>query len=242
MRIVRFDDPASLARAASRALADLIASKPDSVILLPTGNTPIPVYRELAKLARAERLDCSRLRIVQLDEYAGVTRDDERCLFGWMRREVLDPLGIQIEQVVAFDACAEPATAACARMDDAIERLGGIDLSILGLGLNGHLGFNEPPCGPSARTRWLTLTPESLASNQVYWGAIDRVPRCAFTVGMDHLLSSRRIWLWVSGAAKQAILRRTLAETHCAYVPASWLQTVPERVTVFADRAALAAS
>jgi glucosamine-6-phosphate deaminase len=241
MRIARFDDPTSLARAASRALADLIASKPDSVILLPTGNTPIPVYRELAKLALVECLDCSRLRIVQLDEYAGVTRDDERCLFGWMRREVLDPLGIEIEQVVAFDACAEPA-GACARMDHAIERLGGIDLSILGLGLNGHLGFNEPPCGPSAPTRWLTLTPESLASNQVYWGAIDRVPRHAFTIGMDLILSSRRIWLWVLGASKQEILRRTVAETHCAEVPASWLQTVPERVTIFADRAALGAS
>jgi glucosamine-6-phosphate deaminase len=220
-------------------IAKAIREKPDLVIIPATGNTPLATYRELAILRRDAGLDTSRLRVFQLDDYLHVKRDDPRSLYGWMKRAFLDPLGIQDRQVVRLGDDVRDPEVVCAGYDRALEQAGGADLVILGLGPNGHLGFNEPPSDRNASTRVVKLTAASIASNAAYF--TDPVPARALTAGMPALLSAEKILLLVSGTGKQDILDRTLRGPVTAEVPASYLQECSQ-ATIFADRDALGPS
>lgn len=247
MEVVRFPDYGALSRAGADLVADVLRQKPDAALLLATGNTPLGLYGELAERATSGVLDSSRVRAIQLDEYVGVPEDDPRSLYGWLARAVLGPLRIPPERVVRLHGMPEEELeAACRRFEREVRapRLaplgaglepmtaGGVDLAVLGLGPNGHLGFNEPPSAADAPTRRVTLSEASLASNATYWKG--PVPREAVTAGMDVILSARRTLLLVSGAHKREILRRTVLGPVTPEVPASWLQTVAG-VTVLAD-------
>lgn len=217
--------PAALAMRAADLIAAGVRRKPDLSVVVATGNTPMRTYAELARRVRAGQLDCSRVTAVQLDEYVGLDEDDPRALFGWMNKAFVEPLGIT--KVVRL---TEPQTFE-ARLQD----LGGLDLAVLGLGPNGHLGFNEPPSPPDAPTREVTLTPESLASNAAYWGDLP-VPGRAITAGMNVILAAKRCLLLVEGAHKRDILTRALDGPETPELPASFLRGA--NVTVLADAAA----
>ena len=181
------------------------------------------------------------MRVVQLDEYVGVPDDDRRSLYGWLEREFLTPLGVAAERVRRFDVAApEGVDASCRAMDAAIAALGGLDLALLGVGPNGHLGFNEPPSLADTPTREVPLAPASIVSNAVYWGGEDAVPRTAVTVGMAPILAAREVALVVRGAHKRGILARALHGPETPDVPAS-LARRAARLTVVADEAALGA-
>jgi glucosamine-6-phosphate deaminase len=154
-----------------------------------------------------------------------------------MLRSFVEPLGIPAANVVRLPWQPGESETGCRAYAEAVAVAGGFDLAVLGLGPNGHLGFNEPPTGPSAPTRVVDLTEASIESNARYWGGRDQVPRQAVTAGMDLLLAARATLLVVSGPHKQAILRRTVAEPPTPAVPASYLQQAAN-VTVLADRAA----
>ena len=141
----------------------------------------------------AARLDPSRARFVTLDEYRGIAAKDRRRLLLWLRRELLDPIGVGEDRVVAFDPEADP-DAEPARVEAEIARLGGIDLAIVGLGPNGHVGFNEPGSGFDSRSRRVALAPESIRSNAAYWGSEDDVPREGFTLGLGTLTRCPAVW------------------------------------------------
>jgi glucosamine-6-phosphate deaminase len=195
------------------------------------------IYTELAARRERGELDASRLRVFQLDEYVGVTEDDARSLYGWLVRSFVQPLGVPQANVVRLRGDTEDVAAACDTYEQEIEAAGGFDLAILGLGPNGHLGFNEPPSEPDAPTRVVNLTEASIESNARYWGGRDKVPASALTAGMDRLLAARQVLLVVSGAHKQDILRRTVSGPATPLVPSSLLQHAGN-VTVLADRAA----
>jgi len=231
------DDYDALSRAGAALMADLIAAKPAASIILATGETPMGVYREVAALRQRDQLDASRLRIFQLDAYMGLGPDDRRSLYGWMRRSFLDPLGVPDANVVRLPGDAPDPEAACAAYDAAVGAAGGIDLAVLGLGPNGHLGFNEPPVAAAAPTRVVALTPASVESNARYWGGPDDVPCYALTAGMSVLLAARHTLLVVSGAHKRAILHRAVEGPITPDVPASYLQQA-DNVTILADKAA----
>ncbi|WP_412030397.1 glucosamine-6-phosphate deaminase [Deinococcus yunweiensis] len=218
-------DSLALAGAGADWLAHRITRKPDLTILVATGQTPMGMYGHLAARVQAGTLDCSRVTAVQLDEYMGLEPDDPRSLRGWMERAFVFPLGIR--NVVPLD---DPATFT-ARLRD----LGGLDVAVLGLGPNGHLGFNEPPSSPDAPTREVTLTPESLESNRGYWDGL-AVPTQAITAGMDVILAAHETLLLVSGTHKQAILGAALDGPQTPDVPASFLRRTA--LTVLADREA----
>jgi glucosamine-6-phosphate deaminase len=169
----------------------------------------------------------------------GVAPTDARAFHGWLRRDVLGPLAIPDERTIWLRGDVADLEAECERYELAVRAAGGIDLAILGLGANGHLGFNEPPSGPDAPTRVVDLAESSLASNARYWGGRDRVPRRALTAGMRVLLAARETVLVVTGAHKRAVLRASLEGPITADVPASYLRTT-RRVRVYADRAAWA--
>jgi glucosamine-6-phosphate deaminase len=228
-------DAAALALRAANEIALEIARKPKLSLLAATGNTPMATYSELSSRRASGTLDVSGLRVAQLDEYLGVSDDDPRSLYRWLERSLTEPLGVTPDRLVRFHANASDPNADCLDFETHLAGWGGIDLAVLGLGPNGHLGFNEPPSPADAPTRVVDLTPESLESNAPYWNGLE-VPRRAITAGMNLILASRRVLLLVSGEHKRGILRRALLEPITPDVPASLLRHA--NLTVIADQAA----
>lgn len=227
-------DAGDLAHEAAALIAHAITADPTAVLVVATGDTTEPTYRELAKHVESG-LDVSRIHVFQLDEYAGIAHDDGRSLYGWTMRGFAGPLGIEPERVTRLDGAAADLEDSCLRYEAAVEEAGGFDLAILGLGPNGHIGFNEPPSGRDAPTRAVRLSASSVASNARYWGGADQVPRRAVTAGMDLLMSSRKVVLIVTGGPKRSILARVLDGPIGPDVPASFLQEHRD-VVVLADR------
>jgi glucosamine-6-phosphate deaminase len=230
------EDADALARAAAAEVVSLVAARPDALLLAATGDTPMGCYAELARLGRSGAFDASRVRIAQLDEYLGLADGDPRSLYGWMDRSLLTPLGVGADRVVRFSADDGDTALACRAYDAQLEAAGGVELAILGLGPNGHLGFNEPPSGADAPTRAVSLTPESLESNARYW--TDAVPERALTAGMSVILAARRVLLLVSGSRKASVLDRLLRSDADPWLPASHLHAHPAAL-LLADRDAL---
>jgi glucosamine-6-phosphate deaminase len=175
--------------------------------------------------------------IVQLDEYLGLEPDDRRALFGWMERTVIQPLAIDAGRVARLPTDGD-VDAACAAFERELDARGGLDLVILGLGTNGHLGFNEPPSSASSETRTVDLTADTIAANARYWGSERDVPTRAVTLGLRPLLEARHILLLVAGASKHAIVRRALEGPVGEDIPASFVREARGAVTVLVDRAA----
>jgi glucosamine-6-phosphate deaminase len=233
---IRVRDGTELASRGAELVIDAVAGVPAPTVVAATGSTPMGLYAQLVSRARAGTFDPSRLRVCQLDDYVGLDRSDHRSLRGWLDRRVVRPLGIPHDRVVWLDGATDDLDEECRRYD---ERLAspGVDLAILGLGPNGHLGFNEPPSGWDAPTRVVELTPESITSNARYWGSEDDVPRRAVTAGMSVLMAARKVVLVVAGSNKREILRQVLEGPTTERVPASFLQRHPDAI-VIADEAA----
>ncbi len=230
---MRLPDYDALSRAGADLVAATLREKPEATLLLATGHTRLGLYEVLAARAEAGSLDTRGVRAVQLDEYLGVGDDDPRSLYGWLARTVLVPLRIPPARVVWLRGTpVAEVDAACRGYDDAVRALGGIDLAVLGLGPNGHLGFNEPPSSADAPTRRVALSPASRASSAAYWQK--PVPLEAVTAGMNVILAAKHILLLVSGAHKREVLRRALLGPVSADLPASWVQRATN-VSVLAD-------
>jgi glucosamine-6-phosphate deaminase len=236
MQLIMEDDYEAMSRSAALLVAEILRQKPAATVVFATGNTPLGCYRELARLARQDGLDVSAVVPFQLDEYVGIPASDPRSLFGWSRHAFLEPLGLAVDRTVRLRGDWPDLEAACRAYDEAVSRAGGFDLAILGLGPNGHLGFNEPPSYASDPTRVVSLTDASLLSNAAYWGE-GRVPQRALTCGMNLLLAARQILLLVSGVHKHEILWKTLRGPVTPDVPSSYLQQ-HSSVIVLADQAA----
>ena len=235
--LIIVDNYEALSRAGADWIVEAINAKPDSAIVIATGDTPMGTYSQLAGRRSRGLVNTSQLRVFQLDAYLGLARDDARSLYGWTCRSFIEPLEIPQAHVVRLAGDAPDAWQSCRIYEAAARESGGFDISILGLGPNGHLGFNEPPSPSDVPTRVVDLTPESIVSNARYWGGEGQVPRQALTCGMDLLLAARQTLLLVSGAHKHQILRRAVEGPQTPDVPASYLRSA-SRVTVLADRAA----
>jgi glucosamine-6-phosphate deaminase len=239
--LITADEAGGVARVAAGIAASIFRADPDSAVVVATGNTPVATYAELVNLYRSRFFRTDRLRVFQLDEYLDIGPDDPRSLYAWMARSFLDPLDIAEHNVVRFAPDGDAGGGAertCSRYSASLAQAGGYGLAILGLGPNGHLGFNEPPSDATSTTRAVTLTRESLVSNGRYWGSGTAVPERALTAGMDVLLAAHQILLLVSGAHKRQILAATMRGPVTDAVPASHLQGRPN-VIVVADREAV---
>ena len=237
MRVV--ENAEELGRIGADLVTEVVGARPAASIVAATGRTPMGLYAELAARRRSGVLDTTAISTVQLDEYLGLERDDRRSLFGWMRRSFLEPLGVSDTRVIRLPI-GDDLEDRCAAFDRGLEARGPFDLAILGLGRNGHLGFNEPPSHPESSTRMVELSPSTIEANARYWGNDAAVPTRAVTLGMRHLLSARAIVLLVSGTSKRTIVHRALEGPVGPGVPASFLQDAANDVTVIVDRAAWA--
>ncbi len=225
---------------AAQIVAEAVRANPALVLALPTGGTPLGMFKALISMVEKGEIDFARTQFFCLDEYAGVTPDDPNSLTGWLFRSFMDPARVPRENIHMVPSSASEPDAAARAYESELVALGGLELAVLGLGPNGHIAFNEPGSTADSRTRLLDLTQQSIDQSAAYWDPGSPVSTIAMTMGVATLLEARRIVLIVSGAGKAEILRRALDDAPSADVPASWLQLVPEKTLVIADEAAAA--
>ena len=238
MRIYREKDYYSVSRRAANIISAYVIAKPDAVLGLATGSTPIGTYKQLVEWYEKGDIDFSETKTVNLDEYCGLTAENVNSYHYFMKDNLFSHINIDMENTHVPDGSADDIEKECTRYDKLIDSLGGQDLQLLGLGHNGHIGFNEPSDSFPTGTHKVKLTENTIEANSRLFDNIDEVPRYAITMGVRNILTARHILLVVSGADKADALRKTLYGPVTPQVPASILQLHPH-VTVVADKAAL---
>ena len=229
------DNPQEMSRAASDRMVDALKCKPDSLLCAATGSTPTLTY-EFLRLKNNEEPSLFRsLRILKLDEWGGLPMTDEGSCESYLQSHLLQPLKISSDRYISFQSDAEPE-AECQRIGKEIQKIGAIDLCVLGLGMNGHLGFNEPAEALQPFPHRAELAPSSLKHSMIQNA---KVPLSyGLTIGMTHLFQSKMIILLVNGAHKNAAMKELLSKRISTHFPASFLWLHPQ-VFCFCDRAAV---
>ena len=232
------DDPQDVADLAAQRVADLLHDQPRAVLGLPTGRTPILMYDLLAEQYAAGTIDFSQVQTFNLDEFVGIGEDHPGSYRAYMRRYLFDRINLPDGQGHVLDGLAADADVECERFEERIAAAGGLDLQILGLGANGHIGFNEPADGLMARTHRVALLPSSREANAGFFGGdLAQVPTEAMTMGMGTILKTRRLLLLVTGGEKAATVAAMLRGPITTHLPASFLQLHPD-VELICDGAA----
>ena len=238
MRIIRTKDYDDMSRKAANIIAAQIVLKPDCVLGLATGSTPIGTYKNLVKGYEAGDLDFSQVKSVNLDEYRGLPRENDQSYYYFMHDNLFKHVNINLENTHLPDGMQSDSDKACAEYEAIIEAVGGQDLQLLGLGHNGYIGFNEPCDEFPKLTHCVNLTQSTIEANKRFFASADDVPKQAYTMGIGTIMKAKRILVVVSGADKAQIVKDAFFGPVTAQVPASILQMHPE-VTVVADEAAL---
>ena len=241
MQIRIFTDENAAARVLARDIARQLARNQHLVLGLPTGRTPIPLYREIGRLHRAGRADFSRAVTFNLDEFLGLSGSDSRSYRAFMQRHLFDHVNLRRRSIHFLDGNARDVARECLRYERAIDRAGGIDLQILGLGANGHIGFNEPARALAARTHAARLRITTRRANAaLFGGRLADVPHEALSMGMATILHAKRIVMLATGASKARCVARMIEGPVTPRVPASFLQ-LHRHAEVWLDRGAAAA-
>ena len=236
MTIQRFENEGALATALATRVLDAIVANPRLVLGLPTGRTPLAFYRELRE--RSRNIDWSSVRTFNLDEFTGLDAHHPGSYRAFMQAELFDHVAIDPANIGMLNGRAPDLKAECRRYEDAITAAGGIELLILGIGANGHIGFNEPAEGLCAHTHISDLEQESRESNaQRFGGDWTAVPERALSMGMATILGARHIVLMATGAEKADAVYGMIEGLITPKLPASVLQVHP-RVTVMLDEPA----
>lgn len=235
------EERAQADRAVAAEIEALVRAKPTAALGLATGNTPIGVYAELVRLHREAGLDFSRVVTFNLDEYLGLPLGHPRTFRCWMCDHFFDHVNLAPDNIHMPDAGLPPerAVESCARYEAAIQAAGGLDLLILGIGRNGHIGFNEPGSTRDSRTRIVDLAPLTRADAAATFGSLDEVPKQAITIGVATILDARAIRAMAFGPSKAEIVARTLSAPIGPDLPATFLRQ-RAHVTLHVDRDAAA--
>ncbi|MFS0655196.1 glucosamine-6-phosphate deaminase [Bacillus sp. 179-C3.3 HS] len=237
MKIIEFKDKYELGKEAAAFIARTIEEKPDAVLGLATGGTPMDTYKELIQLHQSNQLSFKQVRTVNLDEYAGLEPEDENSYMTYMKRQLFDHIDIPEGQYHLPNGNASNLTEECLSYEKLIQELGGIDLQLLGIGQNGHIGFNEPGTPFDSKTHVVQLDENTRQANARYFSSIDEVPKEAITMGIQSILSSKKILLLASGTSKAEVIKYLeQAEIHPDF-PASALKLHSD-VTIFIDKEA----
>ena len=238
MRIVRAKDYDDMSRKAANILSAQVIMKPNCVLGLATGSTPIGTYAQLVEWYNKGDLDFSNVTTVNLDEYRGLDRENDQSYYYFMNEHLFSKVNVNHERTFLPDGTEKDSEKACADYNQIIEDVGGVDLQLLGLGHNGHIGFNEPGDVFKAKTHCVDLTETTIKANQRFFASIDDVPRQAYTMGIQTIMQARKILVVVSGEDKAGIVKEAFFGPITPRVQASVLQLHPD-VTVVADEAAL---
>ena len=238
MKIISVKDYSALSRAAANIIAAQVILKPRCVLGLATGSSPVGTYQELVRRCQAGELDFSQVRTVNLDEYVGLDRDHDQSYAYFMRDNLFNHINLDLSNTNVPDGMDPDGNSACARYDQIIRDLGGIDLQLLGLGVNGHIGFNEPADHFPLGTHLVDLTHSTIEANKRFFASEADVPRQALTMGIGTIMRARSILVVVSGKDKAEIVRKAFCGPVTPQVPASVLQLHAD-VTLVGDEEAL---
>ena len=238
MRIYREKDYDAMSRRAAHVMAAEIIHRPDCVLGLATGSTPIGMYKQLIEWNKAGDITFKEVRTVNLDEYKGLSPEHDQGYRYFMQKQLFDHVDILPENTRVPDGLAADADAECAAYDAYIRSLGGIDLQLLGVGRNGHIGFNEPADVFVTPTHVVDLTERTIDANARFFATRDDVPRQAFTMGIGPIMAAKKILLIASGEEKAEAVYNTICGAVDPHCQGSILQLHPDVVMV-ADEAAL---
>lgn len=238
MRIIEASDYRDMSRKAANIISAQIILKPDSVLGLATGSTPIGLYEQLVEWYKKGDLDFSEISTVNLDEYKGLDRENDQSYYYFMHDHLFNHVNICQERTNVPNGMEQDSEKECRRYEALIDSLGGADLQLLGLGHNGHIGFNEPAPVFEKMTHCVDLTESTIEANKRFFASADEVPRQAYTMGIGTIMKAKKILVVVSGEDKAEIVAKAFSGDVTPNVPASILQ-MHQDVTVVADQAAL---
>lgn len=238
MRIIRAKDYDDMSRKAANIISAQMIMKPNCVLGLATGSTPIGVYKQLVSRYEEGDLDFSGVTTVNLDEYRGISRDNDQSYYYFMHDNLFGKVNVELKRTFLPDGTEADSEKVCRDYDRVIAETGGVDLQLLGLGHNGHIGFNEPGPVFKAQTHCVKLTESTIKANQRFFASADEVPKEAYTMGIGTIMQAKKILVVVSGADKAPILKKVIYGEVTPEVQASILQFHGD-VTLVADEAAL---
>ena len=237
MQIIVVENYDEMSKKAAQIVAEQIIAKPNSILGLATGSTPVGMYTELAKMCNEGKLDFSKISSFNLDEYYPIKNDDEQSYCTFMKENFFSKINIDINNTNIPNGEAADPQKECEEYEKKLKTSGGVDIQILGIGQNGHIAFNEPAENLIGSTHVTDLTQNTIEANSRFFERIEDVPTKALTMGMGSILSAKKIIMLISGAAKKAVMKNLLDDYITTNVPATLLKTHPD-VIVICDREA----
>ncbi|MBQ2704509.1 MAG: glucosamine-6-phosphate deaminase [Clostridia bacterium] len=233
MKFIEVETYAELSRLGADIIAEVIKSKDNPVLGLATGSSPVGIYENLVKKNKAGLLDFSKVVSVNLDEYLGLDGDHEQSYRYFMNDNLFNHVNIDKANTYVPNGKAEDIVAECEAYDKRLQDFGGSDIQLLGIGLDGHIGFNEPDDCFTAQTHVVELDPSTIEANARFFESKDMVPRKAVTMGMAGIMQSKKILIIANGAAKRDILMTAMYGKITPEVPASILQLHPDVTVIY---------
>ena len=239
MKIIRAKDYADMSRKAANIISAQVIMKPNCVLGLATGGTPVGAYAQLVDWYNKGDLDFSEVTTVNLDEYRGLPKEHPQSYWYFMNENLFSKVNIDPAKTNLPDGTNLDTAAECARYNGIIHKLGGIDLQLLGIGPNGHIGFNEPGEAFELETHCVNLTAETIEANKRFFdGNVDLVPKQAYTMGIKTIMQARKVLMVANGKGKAEIIKKAFFGPVTPEVPASILQMHPD-FTLVGDEEAL---
>ena len=238
MKIYKTKNYDEMSKRAAHIIASQVILNPDCVLGLATGSTPVGTYKNLIEWYQNGDLDFSQITSCNLDEYRGLSGDNDQSYRYFMNTNLFDHVNIDKTRTYVPNGLEEDSEKACADYNEIIRSVGGIDMQLLGIGGNGHIGFNEPGAAFEKETHCVDLTESTIKANARFFETMDDVPKQAYTMGIKNIMAAKKILLVATGEAKADALYKSLYGPITPNVPASILQLHPD-VTVVADEGAL---
>ena len=238
MKVIICKDPEDVGASAAAIFAEVMNSRPTTVLGLATGNTPLRLYAKLVEMNKAGELDFSTTITFNLDEYVGLPPDHEQSYRYFMDKNLFDKVNINRKNTHVPDGLAEYADLSCMEYEAMMDDVGGVDLQLLGIGSNGHIGFSEPGTSLASRTHVTNLTESTIKDNSRLFDSADEVPRRAITMGIGTVLDAEKVILLANGENKAAAVAAALEGPVTCMCPASALQMHPDVTYVITADAA----
>ena len=233
MNYIVVDSYKELSRKAAQIIASVVTLKPDCVLGLATGSSPVGTYDRLTEMYENGELDFSRVTSVNLDEYVGLDGTNDQSYRYFMNKNLFDRVNIDKNRTFVPNGLAADPAAEGEAYDNHIKELGGIDIQLLGIGLDGHIGFNEPDSFFTKETHLVKLHESTIEANSRFFASRDEVPTTAITMGMSSIMQARRVLLIANGAKKKEIMEKAFFGPITPEVPASILQMHPDLTVIY---------
>ena len=237
MRIICVDNYDDMSKKAANIVSSQIILKPDSVLGLATGSTPIGMYKQLVKAYKDGHIDFEKITTFNLDEYFNIDKNSEQSYYYYMRKNLFENVNINMENINVPNGMADNIDEECLKYEQKIRGKGGVDIQVLGIGRNGHIGFNEPDIKFEALTHMVKLDEQTIKDNSRFFDSIDGVPTTAISMGIKTIMRAKKIVLLASGKEKAECIYDAICGNITPNLPASVLQLHPDVIFVIDKQA-----